>query len=1246
MTQQEAPLSFGQQRLWFLEQLVPGNTGYVNQDATTLVGELDADALDGAFQVVLARHDALRTRFRRDSGDGNPRQWVEPTAHLTLVRLAHPEVPGPDREALVQRFARAEAARPFDLASELPLRCYLIRWEPTVHTLLILAHHIVVDGWSLINLRQELAAVYNSRVGGVPAALPELRMQYPDFARWQRADITEGRAEQELEFWRGYLDGAPDVLDLPTDRPRPEKQTMAGEILHVSLPRPVLDQVRHLASTTRTTPYMVLTSMVAVVLQRYTGQRDIVIGSPVAGRTRPEFEPMIGLFLNMIPLRLTVEPEDTVADLLKRTRTRVLRALSHQDLPFEQVVQGLNVTRRPNVSPIFQVSVSVNNLPDQPLELHGLRAEKVNIELQGARYDLTADFAALEDGLRLRLQYNSDLFDRTTVRRMVGHLSTVLAAAAREPGLPVRRLPLVADAERDDLLRFSAPAGYTRPDGVGPEDVLATFARQVEKQPDAQALSGRHGTMTYHQLDAQSDRMAAGLLAAGVRPGSVVGVLMDRSPELVATVLGIWKANGVLLPLDQRQPDSRLAHMLRETEAALLLVDDRAADRGAALAPGLARASYRDISAGPDGPDRPAPPDDLAAYIMYTSGSTGTPKGVTIQRSALAGFCGAALELVRPTPEDVVLAVTTFSFDISLLEYLVPLLAGASVRLQSGSAADAAAVQQSLTEEPCVTLAGGTPTVWKNLLGAGVRLTTRVRLMLGGESMPKDLGRQLLDQGIEFWNFYGPTEATVYVTAAHHRGRAGGGPDFPSADVGAPFGDNVVYVLDAGLHLCPLGIVGDVYLAGPQLAQWYHARPGQTAERFVADPYGRPGDRMYRTGDLGRWSPAGHLLFEGRADSQVKIRGFRVELAEIEFRLRSHPGVDEAVVGVRDRSGVPQLVARLAAAPPVPPEAGELRRYLADHLPEYMIPAVITFTDALPVSMSGKIDRRAALDLEPEPAQRAAVADVPASPEEGLLCNLFVDLLDQPDVSGSASFFELGGNSLLAVQLVLRLQDIFQVNLSVADIFAAPTPAALAERLASADAPKEAETVLPLRTTGMAAPIICLPPRTGLGWCYAGLLRHIPLEFPVYGLQSAELAAGTQGQPVEQLVERYLEEIEDLVPVGPCILLGWSLGGLLADEIAQRLRGAGRDVPLVVLYDAVAPLSPNVPEHPAGLLYFTAADAGADALSSAWAARFGGPVEIVPTDVAHLRMFDREPLRASGPRLTARLRSLAESTGR
>ena len=1250
MTGYEAPLSFGQQRLWFIEQLAPGNTGYVNQDATMLLGELDEAALEAALRVIVTRHESLRTRFRRSERDAGPVQWVQPTGRIPLTILDAAEVPAAERAPFLQQLARAEAARGFDLESDDLVRCHLVRWAPRERALLILAHHIVVDGWSLTNLRRELAVAYNARVAGVEPDLPELRVQYPDFAVWQRDQLGGAQVEEELAFWRGYLDGSPGVLELPTDRPRPERPTMTGDLLHLKLPRAVLDQARQLAAATRTTLYMVLASVVAVVLGRYAGQPEIVFGSPVAGRTRTEFEPLIGLFLNMISVRVTVRPDEPFEELLTRTRSAALRALSHQALPFEQVVQGLAVERRANLSPVFQVSLSVNNLPDHPMELTGVRGERIDIELQGARYDLTTDFAPLPDGLRLRLQYNSDLFEPATARRLAGHLTTVLTAAARDPRTPVRLLPLLDGAERDTMLRLSAGDA----DGaVAPaEDVLTRLASQVDKAPDAPALHGDRGTLSYRQLDEASGRVAAALATHGVRPGDVVAVMMDRTPECVAAVLGIWKAAAGFLPIDRRQPADRLDHMLRETRAALLVVDERNRDpEGEAIGAGLPRLTYGSLPArpAPRPPDAPRP--DQLAYVMYTSGSTGLPKGVRVSRAALASFCAAALDAVQPTDRDVALAVTTFAFDISLLEYLVPLLAGGSVRPLAGSAADVTAVQRALDAAPAVTLSGGTPTIWKSLLAAGLRLPDGIRLMLGGEPMPAELGPLLLNLGVEFWNFYGPTEATVYVAAARYRlattGRPADQPRFAAADLGRPFGDNVVYVLDEGLQPCPVGVPGEVYLAGPQLAQGYQDRRGHSAERFVADPHGPPGGRMYRTGDVARWSAEGRLLFQGRADSQVKIRGFRVELAEIEHHLRAHPGVADAVVGVRERSGVPQLVARLVAAGDDPPEEAELRAHVARLLPEYMVPAVLTFTDALPVSGNGKVDRRAALALrDRDAAQAEQEARAGGDPVADLVRYLFADVLGRP-VGADANFFELGGNSLLAVQVLLRLQDIFRRNFEVADVFAAPTAAALGARItAGGDGDDEVELVLPLRTHGSAPPVICLPPRTGRGWCYAGLLPHIPQEFPVWGLQSAELARGEEVSSVEDLVAECLDEIEELASYGPCVLLGWSFGGALAHELAGRLRGRGRDVPLVVMYDAVAPLRPDAPGQPADLLYFTAVEDGGGGRSQDWAGRYDGHVAVVPTGAAHLRMFDPQALAETGPALTARLGAVRDGTGR
>jgi amino acid adenylation domain-containing protein len=1232
MSRIETPLSFGQQRIWFVEQVAPGNVAYINPDVRILRGALVVDALDAAVRTVVERHDALRTRITPATGGREPMQWVEPQAGhpLQVVEMSARETSTDALRPAIEAFVREAAGRPFDLAGESPMRVYLLRWSATLHALVVIGHHIALDGWSLTNVIEEIALFYNREVGATDHKPREVTVQYPEFAAWQREHLDEDRIWEEAAFWRDYLEGAPAETELPWDRPRPERRDMTGSMINLMLPDEVYDAARQLASTARCTLYMVLVAALSVVLTRYSDQRDVVLGTPVAGRTRTEFESTVGLFLNLISVRVAVDDDASFLELLKSTRSSSLKAMQHQDLPFDQVLQSLSVQRQDNVSPVFQVSLSVANLPDLPFDLAGLEpTEHLWVELSGARYDLTTTFVPEAGRLRLRLQYDTARFDESTMRTLVSHLGQVLLQAAGTPSVRVADLDLASEEEKSRVGEFSG-LGTVEAAARPGTDVLARFGRAVRTWPDRIAARSGGDTLTFARLDRESDAFADALSAQGIGHGDVVAVRLPRGLGFLATVLGIWKLGAVFLPLDAAHPAQRTAFILDDANARLVVTDE---DTGET-------AGLRTVSpCGLRGPaaERAARPDAEAnadagttAYIMYTSGSTGDPKGVAVARTALSAFCEAALDLLGITPDDVALSLTTTSFDISLLEYLVPLLAGASVELLAEGATSPAAVARALAATPPVTYVGGTPTVWKSLREAGVEVASGTRLMLGGEPLPGEFAAYLDGRTLTYWNFYGPTEATVYCTVQSSGGRdeAHATAVETTSCVGTPFGLNRAYVLDASYRPCPVNVPGEIFLAGPQVAQGYVGLPELTASRFPLDRIAADGYRRYRTGDAGRWDARGRLRFLGRLDTQVKVRGFRVELEEIEKRLAQCPGVADAVVGV-DPKSADRLIAGIIPEGDTLPDAAGLREHLSRTLPAYMIPSLYVRLDALPMSAAGKLDRRGLADTTaPVP-----VADQDGgSPHEQLIRGVFRDLLGRDDIGRDANFFELGGHSLLAVQIVLRFQDMFGVTLETAEVFRFPTPRTFAERLGRPEF--VAQSSVPLRAAGGEPTVICLPPLSGTAWSFVQLLPYLPRHMPVHGVLSPVLAADGRSADPAEVLEEFVLAVEDIGLLGPVVLVGWSMGAALAPAVAAELQERGYQVEHVVMFDA-ADVDLAGPPSPVscGLTHFLAADRTSDLDGPYWEGHFEGGTDTIVTTAPHLRMLDPDKLAQSGPHL-------------
>jgi amino acid adenylation domain-containing protein len=1044
-----APLSFAQERLWFLDQLTPGVSAYNIARAFDLRGGLDTAALARAAGGILGRHEALRTTFGVQ-GD-RPVQGVSQGSEIRLPLVDLSGCPGPLRASEADRLLHEEARRPFDLERGPLLRMTLLRLDPEEHRLALTLHHIVADGWSMGLFFRELAALYGEAAAGVPAvlaalaALPGLPVQYPDFALWQRERLQGERLDALIAHWKRELAGAPALLELPTDRPRPAVQSYRGAQVELELPPEMADGLREFARRSGATPFMALLAVLAALLDRYTARQDIVLGSPVAGRNRSEVEGLIGLFVNTLVLRLSWAGDPGFGELLDRARRVTLSAHTHQDLPFEKLVAELAPERNLGHTPLFQVMLTLQSRAADSLEMPGLAVAPLPVDRGESRFDL--ELGVIEEGpgegLRLLWRHDRDLFDAATVDRMAHHFGNLVNGLLAGPGRPLSGLPLLSPAEEEQLLLW-AGAPLSGPVEAGPATLHGLFAAQAARTPDAIAVFSGAGdaALTYRELDRRAGRIARRLQRAGVGPEVPVGLLMERSPDLIAGLLGILRAGGAYLPMDPAYPDARIAFLLEDSGTRLVLTDEELQARAAALgaASVLIAANGEDAPAELGGPDiagAESGPDHLA-YIIYTSGSTGRPKGVAIEhRSAVALLHWAAG--VFPS-EDLagVLASTSVCFDLSVFEIFVPLTRGGAVILAENALALA-----SLPEAGRVTLVNTVPSALAELLELGAVPPSVRTVNLAGEPLPPRLVDEIYarTRAGRVFDLYGPSEDTTYSTFAL---RGAGGP----AVIGRPIAGTRAVLLDPWGNRVPVGVPGEICLGGEGLARGYFLDPGRTAERFVPDPLppdNRPGERLYRTGDLARRRPDGDLELLGRIDQQVKVRGFRIELGEIERHLAGHPAVREAAVLAWGEGGERGLAAYVvpSSLDPLAREEGGLRAFLAARLPAWMIPSTFAFLETLPRTPNGKVDRRALSAPETVRPDLETAYTAPETVEERWLAEVWAEVLGIERVGVHDDFFHLGGHSLLAARVIARLRRHFQVDLPLRSLFQGPTVAGL-----------------------------------------------------------------------------------------------------------------------------------------------------------------------------------------------------------
>jgi amino acid adenylation domain-containing protein len=1148
-------LSFGQERLWFLAQLEPQSCAYNMPFAARLTGALDVERLRRAFEGVVNRHEVLRTTF--PSIDGRPMQVVAPVGPWPLPVIDLESLSEDAQQAESRQRQQAEAHTPFRLDRGPLLRTTLLRLSPREHLLLVTMHHIVSDGWSLGVLVRELRALY---AGGELEPLP---LQYRDYAAWQRESLQGERLETQFDYWRQRLTGA-SPLDLPVDRPRPATRSHRGGVHRFQVDGETAAGLRALAREQGVTMFMLLLTVFKVLLQRYTGAADVCVGTPIANRTCRETEELVGFFVNTLVMRTELGQRDTFAELLGRVRHVALGAYSNQDVPFEKVVEALEVERDLSRTPLFQVMFALQNTPMAALALDGVEVNIGEQAIRAVKFELSLSLLETEGGLSATVEYCADLFDTATIERLAGHYRVLLGAVLANPHEEVVRLPLLT---ADEQHRIVTAWNDTRAKHLVEASVLRRFEAYARKAPDAVALRFGADCVTYGELNRRASRVAQGLRGRGVGSEEVVGVCIERGPEMVVALLAVWKAGAPYLPLDPDNPSQRLEMMIDDAGCRWVLTQASLEDR---LPETVVRLRVGDLST----PATTLTASDLSvapevhadgqalAYVLFTSGSTGRPKGVMVCHDALSNLISAMARRVQANPDDVFLAVTTIGFDIAGLELWLPLTTGGQVELVSRDIARDGAALRTRVEAGCTVLQA-TPGGWRMLLDAGWQGSSTLRALCGGEALPPMLSRELRQRTAVAWNVYGPTETTIWSTFQ----QLGGGDD---TTIGRPLDNTETYILDEHAELVPVGVTGELYIGGVGVARGYIGRPDLTADRFVPNPFGT-GTRLYRTGDLARYRPDGRIEFLGRRDHQVKIRGHRIELGEVEASIALHPEVQACVVdGRADPSGDKRLVAYVVVDPASTVSAPALRRHLLAMLPDHMVPSAFVKLEALPLNASGKIDRGALPSVEAEP-RFGPTQLLPRTTLELRLAQIWEELLGVRPIGVRDAFFEIGGHSLLAIRLTAAIEKQLGRVLPAASLFRLTTIEAQALALGESSAGGAASPLVPLNPHGTRPRLFCVHPAGGTVFCYQDLSRQLGSDQPFFGLQARGVEPGEEPHgSIDAMARHYADAIAGLQPGGPYHLGGWSLGGLVAFETACRLAAAGHEV-TVTLIDTYGP---------------------------------------------------------------------------
>jgi aspartate racemase len=1189
---EEVPLSFSQRRLWFVHQLDPDSACYNEPTAVRLVGRLNMDVFERCVNEIIKRHEILRAIFA--AVEGVVVQAIRETINLTLPVVDLREFSTEERDAEIRRLALEEFQKPFDLSQGPLLRVKLIRTAEEEHVLLLTAHHIIFDGWSIGVFFDELAALYGAFCGDRPSPLSALPIQYADYAYWQRKFLEDQVLETHFAYWKEKLGGSLPVLELPTDRPRPAIQTTRGARHYISFPKSLAEALKALSQREEATLFMTLLAAFQTLLYRYTEQDDILVGSPVAGRNWAEVEPLIGCFLNTVVFRTDLSGNPSFRELLRQVRQVATEAYAHQEFPFEQLVEKLHPERDMSRNPLFQVMFVIQNSHQR--KFPGLSMTPLRLDRGAAPFDLILSIDETAEELDGWWEYNTDLFDDATIRRFASHFRTMLEGATANPNQRLSDLPLLSrDEEHQVLVKWN----QTRVDYPKAACLHHLFEVQVERTPEAVSVVFENEQLTYCELNHRSNQLAHYLQKLGVKPDVLVGICLERSLEMVVGLLGVLKAGGAYVPLDPEYPKERLAFMIEDSGVSVLLTQQRL---GACLPEHKSRVIYLDRdweSIAQENRDNSISQvnSHSLAYVIYTSGSTGQPKGVMIPHRAICNHMFWMQDQFPLTADDRVVQKTPFSFDASVWEFYAPLIAGGRLIIaRPASHRDCAYLIDLITRQQ-VTVLQLVPSLLQLILNEKEfdNCSSLRRVFCGGEILSTDLVKRFFERSTaDLHNLYGPTEASIDATFWICRQDR----EQRNVPIGRPISNVQVFVLDSRLKAVPIGVPGELHIGGVGLARGYWNRPELTREKFIPNPFSsEPSACLYKTGDVARYRPDGSLEFLGRIDQQIKLRGFRIELGEIEGVLSQHPKILTSVVMIRedsfgdkrlvayvvpvqwkppavteqyptarenvlivreDNKGENDLAPHIAAGREPAPSMGELCKYLRQKLPEYMVPSAFVFLDCLPLTPNGKVDRKT---LPSPDWNRSEVQGTYIAPRDAIevqLTKIWEKVLGHGPIGNRDNFFELGGHSLLATQVIHQIRKVFERTVPVTVLFQAPTVEQLAAVLRNECPLKDWASLVPLQIHGSNPPFFFLAGRSHFG-------DQLGLEQPVYRVVYQDLDRDRPFDRIEDMASHSIISVRKMQPNGPYYLGGHAVGGMVGFEMAQQLLRDGERVALLAL---------------------------------------------------------------------------------